>query len=291
MSRKVLKEKIPLAKYTTLGIGGPADYVFLPKNIEELKEALDFAEGEGLPVFILGGGSNVLFPDSGYRGVVIRMAAFNSINFKNDQVEVEAGVSLGRLINLSQREGLSGFEPLFGIPGDVGGAIVMNAGSFGREIKDLLLTATILTWESELIELPLEELGLQYRRSKIHEMGIITKAKFQLVSGDSEKIAMLMEETLEKRRKTQPFNERTAGCVFKNPPGHPPAGELLDRAGLKGVQIGGAKYSEVHANFILNLGDASSKDVIELINLGQKRVFDMFGVKLEPEIVIVEDTE
>lgn len=285
-----IKKNAPLSKYTTFGIGGPADLMALPQTVKELKEVLDFVEAEGIPFFILGGGSNVLFKDEGFRGMVIRMSALNGIEFKRNIVEVEAGMNLTRLINLAAREGLSGLEPLYGIPGEIGGAVVMNAGSFGREIRELLTSAKLITWEGEEVELPVDELGLSYRRSKIPEMGVITSVKLELVQSDPDKILDLMQEYLEKRTATQPYGERTAGCVFKNPrEPHPPAGELLEKVGLKGYRIGGAKYSEIHANFIVNSGSATFRDVVELIELGKKKVREEFGIELEEEVVVVKE--
>lgn len=260
-----------------------------PRNVNELRKVIDFCESEGLPFFVLGGGSNVLFPDDGFHGVVIRMKAFSNLEVNDNIITAGAGVLLKRLINISQREGLSGFEPLIGIPGEVGGSIVMNAGLKEREIGDLLESVTIFSYEGDLETLAPSELGLSYRSSKIQNIGIIVEAKFRLIHGDKEKIAKLIEEYLERRKSTQPYGTKSAGCIFKNPAPDLSAGYLLDKAGLKGFRKGDAMYSTVHGNFIINLGNAKASDVTYLIEEGKRRVFEEFGYQLEEEIVRVED--
>jgi len=289
MKKTVLRREVPISSYTTFGIGGKAEIVGIPKSVEQLRDIIEKAECEGLKMVVLGGGSDILFPDEGFKGLVIRMAGLNDIEVRGETILTGAGVHLSRLIGIAEKVGLSGVEPLAGIPGEVGGAIAKNAGSFGREIRDLLISVRVLTWENELVELAPEELSLSYRSSKVDEIGIIVSAKFQLKEGDKERIREEIEETLRKRKELHPMNCKSAGCIFKNPESELTAGQLLEKAGLKGVRIGDAMYSEIHANFIVNLRNASSKDVLELIKLGKERVREKFGIELEEEIVIVKN--
>lgn len=282
-----IKENIPISKYVTFGIGGNVRYLIEPRDIRELKSALDLIESEGLNFFVLGAGSNTLFPDNFFDGVVIRMAHFNQINVKNEYVETGAGVPLKRLIYTSKDAGLSGLEPLMGIPGEVGGSIAMNAGTKEREIGDLLESVTIVTFDGSVEEISAHELGLTYRNSRVRDIGIIVKAKFKLIPGDPAQIEKEMERHLNYRKETQPFGVKSAGCIFKNPSPETPAGYLLEKVGLKGYRIGDAMYSTIHANFIINLGNAKEKDVLDLIEEGKKRVRENFGIELEEEIIIV----
>jgi UDP-N-acetylmuramate dehydrogenase len=282
-----IKRDVPLSRYTTIGIGGPAKIMAVPKNRDELWELIEYAEIEGLPIFVLGGGSDTLFPDEGFPGLVVRMGSFNHFEVKGNIVSVGPGLLLSRLLNLLQEAGLSGLEPLVGIPGEVGGAIAKNAGSFGREIQDVLERVTILTWDGETVELPAKELCLGYRSSRVGEMGVIVEAKFSFKEGDPEKIREEMERHLEKRKSIHPVGVRTSGCVFKNPPDAPPAGKLLEMAGFKGKGLGGLKFSEVHANFMVNEGKGTAKEALELINMAKEKVYELFKVELEEEIVIV----
>ncbi len=286
--RLILKEQVPLSKYTTFGIGGPARYVAEPQDLEELREALLFAEEEGLPYLILGGGSNVLFPDEGFQGVVIRLARMNQVELKGNILEAEAGTTLKRLISVARDAGLSGLEPFIGIPGELGGAIVMNAGLKGHEIGDRLVSVTLLTFDGYVEELPPQELGLAYRKSRVRDMGIIIKARLQLTPGDPSHIDQEIERYLQHRKDTQPYGQKSAGCVFKNPALEVSAGKLLDDAGLKGYRQGDAMYSEKHANFIVNLNQARARDVLALMELGKQRVREMFGYELEEEIVVID---
>jgi len=282
-----VKKKVPIARYTSMGIGGPAEIMVVPKTLEELREVLEYAEIEGLPIFVLGGGSDVLFPDEGFPGLVVRMGSFNDFERHGKFVNVGPGMLLSRLIGILQEEGLSGLEPLTGIPGEVGGAIAKNAGSFGREMRDILHSVTLLTWEGELVELPATELGFGYRTSRINEMGVIVSAKLALIEGDPAEIEKLSKSYFQKRNELHPVGVRSAGCVFKNPKDAPPAGKLLDMAGFKGKKVGGVKFSEKHANFMVNENNGTFKDALTLIKMAKEKVYELFQVELEEEIVIV----
>lgn len=282
-----IKKNVSIARYTSMGIGGLADIMVVPKTIEELRDVLEYAEIEGLPIFVLGGGSDVLFPDEGFPGLVIRMGSFNDFRIHGKIVSVGPGMLLARLIGLLQEKGLSGLEPLSGIPGEVGGAIAKNAGSFGREMRDVLHSVNLLTWEGELVELPVTELGLGYRSSRISEMGIIVNAKLSLTEGDPVEIGKLTKSYLEKRNSLHPVGVRSAGCVFKNPKEGPTAGKALDIAGFKGKKVGGVKFSEKHANFMVNENNGTAKDALALISMAKEKVYELFQIELEEEIVIV----
>ncbi len=283
---KIVKRGVALSRHTTFGIGGRAELFAEPEDPEEVREVLTFAESEGLPVFVLGGGSDVLFPDETFEGVVLHPRGFRSITIRGELVEAEAGVALPRFVKLAAEEGLSGLENFSGIPGQVGGAVAKNAGSWGKEVRDILEGARVMTWEGELLDLSVSELGLSYRGSKLAELGILLRATFRLRHAPRSQIEKALADYQKERSKTQPQGVRTAGCIFKNPE-NMKAGYLLDKAGLKGVSVGGAKYSEVHANFIVNQGSATAADVLELIGIGKERVKEEFGVELEEEIVIV----
>ena len=289
LTEVTLKKNVELSKYTTFGIGGPAQFMVEPRTMEELREALDFAESEGLKVLPLGGGSDILVPDSGFRGLVIRFSRLSNVEIRGRKMVCEAGVYLQRLLNLAAKEGLSGLEPLAGIPGQLGGAIAKNAGSYGREIVELVRSVTILTWDGEIVDTDTRELSIVYRGSRIPDLGLVVRVTLELAEGDPEKITAETEKFLERRKKEQPYGMRSAGCVFKNPENAEPAGYLLDKAGLKGFRIGDAAYSDIHANFIVNEGNASYGDIIQLIEIGKERVKDEFGVSLEEEIVVVQD--
>jgi UDP-N-acetylmuramate dehydrogenase len=283
---RIVKKGVKLAKYTTFGIGGEAEFFTAPTDSEDLRTVLSFAEEEGLFSFFLGGGSNVLLPDDPYEGMIVRPRGFRNVTFLGETVEAEACVALPRLLRLAADENLTGLENLSGIPGQIGGAVAKNAGAWGREIRDVLVSADVMTWEGIRIELSASELGLGYRRSKLGELGILLRATFRLKRGSKSDIERKMKEYIEAREKTQPRGKKTAGCIFKNPEGFK-AGYLLDQSGMKEVSVGDARYSEVHANFIVNEGHATAKDVLTLIEMGKDRVRERFGMELEEEIEIL----
>ena len=282
-----IKENVKLDTYSTIGIGGTARFFAEPRDIEQLRQALRFSKENEVPFFVLGGGSNTLFPDTVYNGIVIRMAKFNKVRIRGEECVVSAGFLLPRLIFLLQQESLSGLEELFEIPGTVGGAIYMNAGSFGREIGETVQSVKILTYDGDLITLSGQELNFSYRHSDLSRFGILLEVSLKLKKSSSYKILRVMEKVRRKRRETQPVGERTLGSAFKNPEGKS-AGLLLDKAGLRGYSYGGAKFSEKHANFIVNFKNASQEDVLYLLKLGKEKVKEKFGEELEEEIIILK---
>jgi len=296
-STPALQRNVLLAPYTTLRIGGPAAYFAEPESEEELSRLLVWAGREGLSFFILGNGSNVIFEDTGYEGLVISMRHFRNDLIKMDldrsQVSVSAGVSLARLVRFCQESGLAGTEFLAQIPGTVGGALVMNAG-FSRhggqrnEIGDLVLEVRALQKDGTPVVLGREDLKFSYRHSDLEEY-LLLEATLQLWRRPKDQIQNEIKANQDFRKKRQDVTEPNAGSIFKNPLGlHPAAGALIEKAGLKGKRIGGIQVSEQHANYFINKGDATSKDVAQLIEEVQKTVFHATGITLEPEIRFIQ---
>jgi UDP-N-acetylmuramate dehydrogenase len=304
-----IKEKIPLKEYTTFKIGGPARYFFVAENKEDLKNAILWAKKKKLPFFILGGGSNILFSDNGFNGLVIKLQNAQ-YEIRNTKIIAEAGVPLQKLVLESAKKGLSGLENLAGIPGTVGGAIWGNAGAFGREIGNLVEKVKVLDVGSSKLEvkrLKNKDCKFGYRDSifKRKKNLIILEATLKLKRGKRKEIEEKIMEILRLRKEKQPLEFPSAGSVFKNVPiekvskrirekfkekikdGFLPTGVLIDAAGLKGFQIGGAKISEKHANFILNVGNAKASDVKELMEKIKKEVKKKFKIQLEEEIKLV----
>lgn len=274
-----------LSELTTFGIGGPASYYIKAKTVEDIKEAVLFAKSNHLPYFILGKGSNCLFHHEGYNGVVIQ----NKIDFfENSEpgvYHVGAGYSFALLGTKASQAGFSGLEFASGIPASTGGAVFMNAGANGSEIKDTLYSVDFLNDDGELIILLRDDLLFSYRTSPFQTMkGAIIGATFKLKPSITARQKQL--EIISYRKKTQPYSDMSAGCVFRNPDcGH--AGRLIEESGLKGVKVGGAEVSTMHANFIVNKGEASSDDVLNLIDIVRKTVQEKTGVHLEAEIRII----
>lgn len=274
-----------LSELTTFGIGGPASYYIKAKTVEDLKEAIAFAKSNNLPYFILGKGSNCLFHHEGYNGVVIQ----NKIDFfENPEpgvYHVGAGYSFALLGTKASQAGFSGLEFASGIPASIGGAIFMNAGANGSEVKDALYSIDYLNNEGELVTLLRADLSFSYRTSAFQTMkGAIIGATFKLKPSLTARQKQL--EIIAYRKNTQPYGDMSAGCVFRNPDcGH--AGRLIEEAGLKGTKVGDAEVSTMHANFIVNKGEAKSDDVLKLIDIVRKTVQEKTGVHLESEIRII----
>lgn len=276
----------PMDRYTSLRVGGVADLIVYPRNHLEFVQVLNLLSSLAVPWMVLGGGSNTLVNDEGIRGVVVSTKRMRSIEVLGDRVVVaEAGAVLGSILNMSIRAGLSGFEFAAGIPGTVGGGVFMNAGANGGEIKDVV--ERVWVWlEGREVVLSRDEIKFEYRKSHLPEGSVVTKATFVLKPGDREEIKRRVKDYLERRSKTQPITMSNCGSVFKNP--HEiPAGKLLDELGFKGFRIGGAKFSEIHANFIVNLANARASDVLALIDIAREEALKRRGIVLEPEIKIV----
>ncbi len=282
-----LREKVKLGRYTTWGIGGAADFLAEPADEHEFAEAVKFARSNSIPIFVMGSGSNLLVHDDGVEGLVIRTVRLNQIVVDGVKVVADAGVKLPRLARLTSEMGLSGLEELAGIPGTVGGALVQNAGAYGREFGEIVEWVEVLT-DGGIERIDAHAIKFFYRKTILPVEGFIIRLGLKLAFSDRERVVSRLRELLVRRHQHQPRG-KTAGSVFKNPANHRPAGWLLDRAGMKGVSVGGAMFSTLHANFIVNTGNASASDIFELIKLGRERVYAIFGVKLELEIKLVGD--
>ena len=277
-----------MASCTSFKVGGVADIIVYPENIEDLKETILFAKKEGLEIFILGLGSNLLVRDKGIRGIVVNLAkGFKGIRVLNDNLlNCCAGASLGHVVSQSARYGLKGAEFLAGIPGTLGGAVRMNAGAFGREMKDIAQSVSFLNPNGELIQKDKGSLKFEYRDLDIDEGAIILAATLALESDDEEQVKKRIKLYAKERAVKQPIGRATAGSVFKNPPGDF-AGRLIEEAGLKGRVVGGAMVSDKHANFIENTGGASAADILALIEIIKDRVLKKSGIILETEVKVV----
>ena len=278
----------PMRHHTSFRIGGPAEALVVPASRRELRAAVEFAFERDLPWFILGRGTNLLVRDGGVRGLVIKTTrCLRSIAFTGLEVRVEAGFSLNELACEAAARSLSGLAFAAGIPGTVGGGIYMNAGAYGGEIGQMVLSVTAYHPGRGERSWLREELGFGYRTSRFQdERAIIEEARLRLVPGDAAAIRAEMEDYARRRQEKQPLNLPSAGSVFRRPPGSY-AGALIEEAGLKGLRVGGAQISERHANFIVNLGGARAADVLALIELVRTRVKERTGVLIEPEVEVI----
>jgi len=286
------RSDIPLSGYTTFKIGGSAQWYAEPRNEDEILSAVRRAREENLPLLFLGRGSNLLVSDRGWPGLVISLARFSAIEWNGAAVTARAGVPLDAVAGESVRRGYAGMEELSGIPGSVGGAVVMNAGAFSQCIADTLERAVWLNIdECRVAEAPKSGLGFGYRASVLQKINaVVLSARFVLRPGKAPELEAARREMLEKRRDKQPLDLPNCGSVFKRPEGGY-AGALIEQAGLKGLRNGNAEISSKHANFIVNLGGATAADVRHLIVLAQKRVYEKSGVLLEPEVVFAGEFE
>lgn len=275
----------PMKKHTTFRVGGNADYFVMPRTTQEVQQLVALCKNENLPYYILGNGSNLLVGDKGYRGVIIQIyKEMNEITVEGEHIRAQAGALLSKVGSIALEAGLAGFEFAAGIPGAVGGAVVMNAGAYGGEMKDILASATVLTVEGKILKLTNEELELGYRTSIITKKNyIVLEAEYQLQRGDKTEIRAKMDELKKQRVTKQPLEYASAGSTFKRPEGYF-AGKLIQDAGLRGFQVGGAQVSEKHCGFVINKGDATAADIVELMNQVSEKVYQEFGVTLEPEV-------
>lgn len=284
-----MSEYEPLCDHTTFRIGGPARYYAVPANAEQVRESISFAGERELPYITIGKGSNILFSDDGYPGVVIEIGrGMERVEASEPRrIVAEAGVGLGALAAAAAKQSLCGLEFAGGIPGTLGGAVTMNAGAYGGEIKDCIVEATVLDRDGNVRVLDRDQLELGYRSSIVQREGhIVLEAVFELGEGDRDEILSHMRELNARRREKQPLEYASAGSTFKRPEGHF-AGKLIEDAGLRGYRIGDAQVSEKHCGFVVNRGNATATDVMRLIEEVQERVFDVFGIRLETEVKII----
>ncbi len=290
-----IKKNEPLSRHTSYAIGGPADILAYPVDREDIRVLLQAIKTRNLNYWILGHGTNLLVRDGGFRGVVITLQRMQTIKIEREYRSIggsfvvvcaEAGASLAKLLSFAVEHGLTGLEFAAGIPGTVGGAVCMNAGTALGVMGDVVESVTLVAPDGELITRSREEMGFGYRTSSVLEGHLALDARVVLRRDDKEKIKGQVRELLDKRTRTQPGGFPSAGSVFKNPQGES-AGKLIELAGLKGVAVGGAQVSEKHANFIVNTGKAKAAEVLALMEIVREKVLEVHGTRLEPEIKII----
>lgn len=289
----IIREQEPLSAHTTFRIGGPATYYLIPENRDEVSEALGFAKEKGLPFYVLGRGSNMLFDDEGYPGVIVEIGrGMEQMSVEKEldetvRVVAQAGITMSSMAVQLAEAGLTGFEFAGGIPGTLGGGITMNAGAYGGEIRDCIQDATVMTESGGILVLTRDQLELGYRTSVIqHERYLILEGSFLFKRGEKEEILARMRELNQRRRDKQPLEYPSAGSTFKRPEGYF-AGKLIEDAGLRGYRVGDAQVSEKHCGFVVNRGNATAAEVRQLIRDVQEQVQEKFQVRLEPEVRII----
>ena len=285
---EIVETDYPLAKRTWYGLGGAADYFIRPKTVKQLKDVVRRCSKNNIRIYVMGFGSNLLISDDGLRGAVIKLEAeqFTQINFDCEKVTAWAGAELSKLVLTCVEKGLSGIEALTGIPGSVGGAVKMNAGGNFGDFGSAVETVKLMDSDGNIFEKSKPELVFDYRRTNITAKFIFS-AKLKLNESDSEQIMRTVKEIWIYKKNNQPLNTKNSGCIFKNPQGGS-AGALIDRAGLKGLKIGGAVVSEKHANFIIAEKGCTSSDVIKLIETIKQKIKEQFDIELELEAEIWE---
>ena len=285
IDKEYVLENEPMSRHTTFRVGGNADYYVMPSSVESIQKLITLCKKENVSFYIIGNGSNVLVSDSGYRGVIIEVCrAMNQIQVEGTKIRVQAGALLSKVANEALKNSLTGFEFAAGIPGTLGGAVVMNAGAYGGEMKDVICQATVVTKEGELLTLKAEELELGYRTSIIKRKDyIVVEAVLSLKEGNQDQIKEYMDDLKNRRTTKQPLEYPSAGSTFKRPEGYF-AGKLIEDAGLRGFTVGGAQVSEKHCGFVINKDHATAKDIFDLINQVSERVKENSGVDLEPEV-------
>lgn len=277
----------PLRRFTSIRVGGPADCLLFPKDADELGKVVRFARKKKIPVLVLGRGTNLIVTNKGVRGWVVSLTqGLKGVFAEGEVVEAEAGLSLQRLVRFSIVKGLSGLEPFFGIPGTVGGGLMMNAGAWGAELKDITLSAALMTEDGDVMERSRSRLKFSYRQLAIPPSWIVLKGRFHLKKRAKAEILEQVKSYWEMRKKAQPLDYPSAGSIFKNPK-EGPAGRWIEEAGLKGFRMGQAMVSDRHANFIINLGKATAKEVIDLMEWIERRVYEEKGISLEREVRVV----
>lgn len=282
----------PMSRHTTFRAGGPTDYYVEPETRQELWAVLDLCRQWGMPYYILGNGSNLLVGDKGYRGVMVALGkSWAGVEAEGCRIRAGAGALLSAAARLALKESLTGMEFASGIPGTVGGAVVMNAGAYGSELSDVLGQVTVLTTEGQVQRLSSEELELGYRTSCVSSRKyVVLEAEFLLSAGEEAEIRHRMEELAAKRRARQPLEYPSAGSTFKRPPGYF-AGKLIEEAGLQGFSVGDAQVSEKHCGFVINRGEAAASDILMVCREVQRKVLEHSGVELELEVKLLGDFE
>lgn len=290
---KILREDqilldVPMNEHTSMRVGGKAKMMVLPSSTCQIEKVLGYLCSHNIPCFVMGNGTNLIVHDLGYNGVIIKLTDnFSSISVDKNIITAKSGASIASVANFACQNSLSGLEFAAGIPGTVGGAVVMNAGAYDGEMKDVVIKTKCMNKNADEVELCSEELQFGYRTSRMQKENLLVlEVKMRLSEGNRDKIKDKMKELNNRRREKQPLNYPSAGSIFKRPPGYY-AGKLIEEAGLRGYRIGGAQVSEKHCGFIINTGTASAADVIELIEFVKKRVFENSGVMLQQEVKIL----
>jgi len=277
----------PMRQLTSIKVGGPADVVLFPKDVEELRKTVRFARKRKIPTLILGKGTNLIVRDNGIRGWLVSLSqGLRRVRFDGETVAAEAGLPLQQLVQYSVQKGLTGLEPFFGIPGTVGGGLAMNAGAWGVEMKDVVHSITLMKEDGEIVERTRSRLRFSYRRFFLPSSWVILRGKFHLRRGRREEILERVRSYSEMRKRAQPIGYPSAGSIFKNPK-EGPAGRWIEEAGLKGFRMGQAMVSEHHANFIINRGKATAEEIIHLMEWIEKRVYEEKGISLQREVRVV----
>nr|WP_296034156.1 UDP-N-acetylmuramate dehydrogenase [uncultured Dorea sp.] len=285
LTEEQVKIEEPMKNHTTFRVGGPAAYFVMPRTAEEVAKVTELCAQENVPYYIVGNGSNLLVSDKGYDGVIIQIyKQMSRVEVKGREIYAQAGALLSMVAKRALDTELAGFEFAAGIPGTLGGACVMNAGAYGGEMKDVLKSVTVLDKDGNVKKLAKDELELGYRTSVIAKKGyIVLDAVMELKEGKAEEIKALMDDLKERRITKQPLEYPSAGSTFKRPEGYF-AGKLIQDADLRGFQVGGAQVSEKHCGFVINKDGATASDVMELMRQVSDKVYDKFGVRLEPEV-------
>ena len=279
----------PLKKHTTFGVGGLASMFIYPSSIDDLKKILKYSFKNNIKIFFMGSGSNMLISDDGFNGIVICLRkSFKNFDY-NDSFETIAGtgVMLGQMVRTLTKNSVKGLESLIGVPGTLGGALIMNAGAYGSEISNYLVSIKCITLEGNEKIYMKEDLEFSYRYSNIPKNEVVVEAKFQFQTGDINEIKINKDKASQSRRNNQPLQYRSAGSIFKNPKSGIAAGYLIDQARLKGLKKGDAEISTKHANFIINHGSATSENILDLIKIIKSEVYKKFKVKLDLEVKLM----
>lgn len=277
-----------MSSHTTFRIGGEAEYFVTPKDRAGVEGTLLLCKEQMLPLYVIGNGSNLLVSDEGVKGVVLQIGrGLSQVEITEGKIVAQAGAMLTQVANMAGKNGYTGMEFAVGIPGTIGGAVAMNAGAYGGEIKDVIASATVLTPLGEVSKLTKEQLELGYRTSKVtRENCIVLEAEFLLAAGNLEEIKAMSNKNMQARAEKQPLEYPSAGSTFKRPEGYF-AGKLIMDAGLRGYSVGDAQVSEKHCGFLINKGNATAKDMMTLINQVQEKVKEQYGVMLEPEVKMI----
>ena len=286
-SKDEVKINALMKEHINFEVGGPADILLIPSKVEQIIESIKICKENNIPYFVMGNGSNLLVKDGGIRGVVIKLTGLTNLEVNEEEIKADCGVMLKELSDKALENSLTGLEFACGIPGSVGGAVFMNAGAYNGEIKNVIKEAEVITSSGEIVTLSKDELELGYRTSKVmKDNSIVINATFKLEKGNKEEIKETIDDLTQKREEKQPLEYPSAGSTFKRPEGHF-AAKLIDDSGLRGLTLRGAQVSEKHCGFVVNLGNAKAKDILDLMYIVKSTVKSKYGITLEEEVKIL----